>query len=118
MDMEAVDQSFAPAEVASSQPCLSRPFHFILVLWGERFRSYFLDLCLPTLLSARNLPSLKTQERSKFLICTRPEDWAAMQASRIFQLLERYVDPVYLEIPSCPVAARACMHMGIGHRRA
>ncbi len=60
---------------------LDRPFYFILVLWGERFRNYFLDLCLPTLLSPRNLPALATRPRSKFLICTRPHDWAAMTGS-------------------------------------
>src|SRR5436190_24138657 len=105
--MSSVNLTLAREEIASPQQ-LARPFHFILVLWGERFRSYFLDLCLPTLLSPRNLPALKTQARSKFLICTRPEDWAAMQESKIFALLERYVDPVYLEIPPCPAGTLAC----------
>src|SRR2546426_114422 len=90
------------AQAARSAPVLERPFYFIIVLWGERFRDYFLDLCLPTLLSPRNLPSLATRARSKFLLCTRPQDWAAIQAAPIFKLLERYVDPVYLEIPPCP----------------
>jgi hypothetical protein len=96
---------------------LDRPFYFIIVLWGERFRNYFLDLCLPTLLSPRNLPSLATRQRSKFLICTRPQDWAAIKAAPNFQLLERHVDPVYIEIPLCPAGVSGCVHMGIGHRR-
>jgi hypothetical protein len=96
---------------------LDRPFYFILVLWGERFRNYFLDLCLPTLLSPRNLPTLATRARSKFLFCTRPEDWAAITAAPIFRLLERHVEPVYIEIPPCPPGVSGCVHMGIGHRR-
>ena len=96
---------------------LDRPFYFILVLWGERFRNYFLDLCLPTLLSPRNLPSLATRPRSKFLFCTPPDDWAAISASPIFQLLARHVEPVYIEIPPCPPGVSGCVHMGIGHRR-
>ena len=96
---------------------LDRPFYFILVLWGARFRNYFLDLCLPTLLSPRNLPSLATRQRSKFLFCTRPEDWAAISAAPIFRLLERHVEPVYFEIPPCPPGVSGCVHMGIGHRR-
>jgi hypothetical protein len=116
--MEAIDQTRAPAEVASSPTELLRPFYFIVVVWGERFRNFLLELCLPTLLSARNIPALNTRPRSKFLLCTRPEDWAAMRAAPTFQLLERYVDPVYLEIPPCPPGTLACLHMGIGHRRA
>jgi len=97
---------------------LDRPFYFIVVLWGDCFRDYFLDLCLPTLLSPRNLPSLATRQRSKFLICTRPDDWEAIENSPIFRLLTQYVDPVYLEIPPRPAGVQACVHMGIGHRRA
>jgi hypothetical protein len=108
-----------PGETSTSDEvaALDHPFYFIVVLWGERFRDYFLDLCLPTLLAPGNLPALATRQRSKFLICTRPDDWTAMQASPVFRLLERYVDPVYLEIPSCPPGVSPCVHMGIGHRR-
>src|SRR5262249_59361841 len=114
--MQFLDET-KPAQTARNVPVLERPFYFIIVLWGERFRDYFLDLCLPTLLSERNLPSLATRPRSKFLICTRPEDWAAVQAAPIFKLLERYVEPVNLEIPPCPPGVSGCVHMGIGHRR-
>src|SRR5881227_3035589 len=86
----------------SAPAMLERPFYFIIVLWGERFRNYFLDLCLPTLLSPGNLPALRTRARSKFLICTRPEDWAVLQNTPVFQLLQQYVEPVYIEIPECP----------------
>jgi tetratricopeptide (TPR) repeat protein len=109
---------------SSKTPLLDRPFYFIVVFWGERFRNYFLDLCLPTLLSPGNLPALATAQRSKFLIWTRPDDWAAMKASPIFRLLEQYVDPVFSELPPCPVdpspirqAVLFVLHMGIGHRR-
>jgi hypothetical protein len=114
--MQSLDEIKLP-EAARDAPVLERPFYFIIVLWGERFRDYFLDLCLPTLLSPRNLPSLATRPRSKFLICTRPQDWAAIQAAPIFKLLERHVEPVYLEIPPCPPEVSGCVHMGIGHRR-
>src|SRR5262249_8432816 len=96
---------------------LDRPFYFILVLWGERFRNYFLDLCLPTLLSPSNLPALATQPRRNLLICTCPDDWAAMRAAPVFALLERHVDPVFIEIPPCPPGLSGCIHMGIGHCR-
>ncbi len=96
---------------------IERPFYFIVVLWGERFRRYFLDLCLPTLLSPGNLPTLRTAQRSKFLIFTCSDDIAAIKLAPIFALLERYVDPVFLEIPPCPIGTHGCVHMGLGHRR-
>src|SRR3974377_2392315 len=88
--MQSLDEIGSPEEEigrpkeAQSAPVLERPFYFIIVLWGARFRDYFLDLCLPTLLSPRNLPSLATRQRSKFLFCTRPADWAAIPASALF----------------------------------
>ena len=95
---------------------LDRPFYFIVVLWGERFRKYFLDYCVASLLSPGNLPALNTSMPSKFLIATRPEDWAAMAETRIFQSLKRYVEPVFIEIPPCPPDRSGCQHMGVGHR--
>src|SRR5580704_9946579 len=41
---------------------LDRPFYFIVVLWGERFREYFLEYCAPSLLSPGNLPALSTRQ--------------------------------------------------------
>src|SRR6478672_11103935 len=104
-------------EPGISEPRIDRAFYFIIVLWGKRFRDYFLDLCLPALLSPGNLPALATAPRSKFLIWTRPDDWAAMRDSPIFRLLEQYVDPVFNEIAPCPPGVFGCVHMGPGHRR-
>jgi hypothetical protein len=95
---------------------LERPFYFIVVLWGARFRDYFLEYCLPSLLAAGNLPALSTKTPSKFLIVTRPEDWAAMAATPIFRLLCSHVTPVYIEIAPCPPGRSGCQHMSEGHR--
>jgi len=97
---------------------LDRAFYFIVVLWGERFRKYFLDYCVASLLSPGNLPALNTSQRSKFLIATRPQDWAAMAETKIFQELKRYVEPVFIEIPPCPPDRSGCQHMGVGHSAA
>jgi hypothetical protein len=79
---------------------LDRPFYFTIVLWGERLRNYFLDLCLPTLLSAGNLPALSTHPRSKFMIFTLPNGWAAIKVAPIFRLLEKHVDPIFVVYPN------------------
>jgi hypothetical protein len=97
---------------------LERPIYLMVVFWGEQFRNYFLEYCLPSLLSPGNIPSLATRQPSKFLIATRPEDWAAMRATAIFERLEAYVEAVYLEIPVCPPGRHPVNHMGIGHKLA
>jgi hypothetical protein len=107
-----------PLSPPSMDGVLDRPFYFIVVLWGERFRGYFLDYCLPSLLSPGNLPALSTRRPSKFLIATTPADWAAIEATPIFGALRRHVLPELIEIPSCPPGRSGCEHMGIGHKRA
>jgi hypothetical protein len=97
---------------------LERGFHFIVVLWGERFCDYFLEYCLPSMLSPNNIPALRTSEPSRFLIATRPEDWERMRSSAIFRRLEQYITPIYLEIPPCPPGRGGCEHMGHGHKLA
>lgn len=97
---------------------VDRPFHFITVLWGRSYASCFLNYCVPSFLAPGNLPSLSTRSRSKFLIATTRDDWDHMTASPIFRELERYVDPVFLEIPPCPPNLSGCEHMGVGHQAA
>ena len=95
---------------------LARGFYFIVVVWGERFCDYFLEYCLPSLLSPGNIPALRTRSPSKFLIATRPEDWERMRATAIFREMEKFVTPVFFEIPPCPPGRSGCEHMGVGHK--
>jgi hypothetical protein len=111
MSMPSTKQGISPQ-------LLNRPFYFIVVLWGERFRNYLLDFCLPSLLSPRNLPSISTRPRSQLLIFTRPEDWEIIQASPIFKAISQYVDPEYRELPPCPPELSGCQHMGASHKYA
>jgi hypothetical protein len=97
---------------------LDRPFYFIVVLWGARFRDYFLDYCVPSLLGPGNLPALTTRQPSKILIATTSADWAALEASPIFAVLQRYVVPTLIEIPPCPPERSSYDHMGLGHKLA
>jgi hypothetical protein len=113
-DDQTAQQPVATQTIAD----FGKPFHFIVVLWGERFRNYFLDYCLSSLLAPGNIPALAGRERNKFMIATRPDDWAAMRATPIFGLMERYITPVFLEIPPCPVGRSGCEHMGLGHKLA
>ena len=96
-------------------PAPDRPFYFVVVLWGERFRNYFLEYCLPSLLAPGNIPALGPGAH-KFLIATRPDDWAAMAETPIFKRLGHYVLPAFCEIPPCPPDKSGAEHMGQGHK--
>ncbi len=97
---------------------LDRPFYFIVVLWGERFRDYFLEYCVPSMLSPGNLPALSTRRPSKILIATTAADWAAIQSSPIFAVLQRYIRAEMIDIPPCPPGRSSYDHMGRGHKLA
>jgi hypothetical protein len=97
---------------------IKKPFYFIIVLWGERYRNYFLEYCLPSLLSPGNIPELRTERPSKFLIVTTPEDWSAIAETPIFNKLKQHIEPVFVEIPPCPAGRSGCEHMSSGHKLA
>src|SRR5277367_2963882 len=94
-----------------------RPFYFIVAVWGERFTDLLLNFCVASLLSPNNIPAL-LNSGNKFLVATTDEDWERMQSQPIFQLLEQYIDPVFIRIPPCPSGANKYLHMGIGHKLA
>jgi hypothetical protein len=95
-----------------------RPFYFIVAFWGERFRDFLADFCLPTLLSPNNIPCLTGGRRNRFIFCTTPEDWGILQQTPIFSMLARHVEPVLIEVPPAPPGRSACEHMGLGHKLA
>lgn len=95
-----------------------RPFYFVVVFWGERFRNYLVDFCLPSLLSPHNIPVLPPGGRDKFIFCTTAEDWHALAGTKIFGLLKEHIEPYLIEIPPAPPDRSGCEHMGIGHKLA
>ncbi len=76
-----------------------RPFYFYVVFWGDKFRNYFLDLCLPSLLSPDNIPALTGGRANRLLIATTREDWEKVRAAPIFRKAMDVVEPVWIEMP-------------------
>ena len=87
-----------------------------VVVWGQRFRNYLLEYCLPSLLAPGNIPSLAGQRPAKFIFTTTAEDWQAIQATAIFQTLKRYATPVFLELPQCPPDRPNWAHAVVGFK--
>lgn len=102
----------------SSESAILRPFYFIVVFWGETFRDYLCDYCLPSLLAPNNIPAIQAIGGSKFLFCTTPQDWQALSETAIFLRLKEFIEPHFIEIGLPPEGKSGCEHMGIGHKLA
>lgn len=116
--MVRTSESIAPDHHTCSGSSVLRPFYFIVVFWGETFRNYLCDFCLPSLLSPNNIPILEGIRGNKFLFCTTPQDWETLRQVPIFQSLQHCIEPLYIEIPFPPEDKSGCEHMGIGHKLA
>src|SRR2546423_4048460 len=75
-----------------------RPFDFMVPFWGKRYREYFVDLSLPSLLAPRNLPLLRAEDGHRFLIGTTAEDWQAILGLPIMDKLRHHATPVWIEV--------------------
>ena len=93
-----------------------RSFYFGVVFWGAEFRGYFLEFCLASLLSPRNIPALDSRRDSRFLICTTREDWEAMQAHALFCRLAHTIQTVWLELPPARADEAKMQRMSQGHK--
>ena len=77
---------------------VSRPFYFLLSLWGEKYRNYFVDRCLPTLLAPGNFSVLRSADGHRLLIATTRSDWEAMEGLPIMAKAREYVTPQFVEV--------------------
>jgi hypothetical protein len=72
----------------------------MVAFWGERYRDYFVDLFLPSMLAPNNLPLLQTKDGHRFFIAAPHEDWEAMRELPIMVRLQRHVEPCWVKIDS------------------
>lgn len=93
-----------------------RPFCFVIVVWGEKFRNYLLDYCLPSLLAPGNIPALDGRRPVKCLFATTRADWELMRQTAIFGALEEHAEAVYVELPPHPPERPYWMQAIFGHK--
>lgn len=68
-------------------------FHFINVVWGEAYTSLFLDVCLPSQLSAGNLQALHNVEGVVYKIYTTAKDAEIITKHPGYLALSKMVKP-------------------------
>ena len=92
-------------------------FCFMMVVWGERYRTYFSDYCLPSLLAPDNIPCIANKQASKFAIATTAEDWAELNKLDVFAALRAHIEPVLLELSPFGLDDAKMMVMSSGHKK-
>src|ERR1700683_4036197 len=75
-----------------------RPFDFMVPFWGQKYREYFVDRCLPSLLAPNNLTLLDQRDGHRFLIAAPREDWDAIANLPILDRLRRHATPTWIEV--------------------
>ena len=101
---------------------LPRPFFFMVPFWGERYRRYFVDILLPSLLAPNNLALLRGKQGHRFLLATTREDWNAIVDLPIMVRLREHAPPVFIEIPNpahdtAPGSTSAILHQNVAQER-
>jgi hypothetical protein len=95
--MSRIDDRGLRSELTISRS--ARPFCFMSLFWGRRYRDYFVDYCLPSLLAPGNLPLLSAADGHCFLIATPREDWESIESLPIMARLRNFATPTLIETP-------------------
>ena len=94
-----------------------RPFYFICVFWGRQYWQEFCRLCLASMLSPGNIPSLDEDIRqtSRFVIVATRQDWEEVQDDPTFILMRQHIEPLFIELPSPDADDNKMNVMSQGH---
>lgn len=77
-----------------------RPFYFMMNFWGDDFRWMFLNLCLASLLSSGNIPSLTNKTAARFLIIAPRKELETIDDEPLIKALRRHIQVQHVEIPN------------------
>lgn len=75
-----------------------RSIHFMVAVWGERYRNYLINMLLPSLLAPNNLPLMSAGDGHRFFIATTTEDWEAIERLPVIERLRSHAEPIWIKI--------------------
>jgi hypothetical protein len=93
----------------------TRPIYFFVTFWGERYRRYFSDILLRSLLAPRNLPLLSREDAHKFLVCCPNDDWMELQRHPTIDVVSTHIEIAHVPTPPSPSGRHPVDHMAVGH---
>ena len=71
---------------------------FVTCFWGERFRRYFLEYFISSLLAPHNLPHLSTKLNAELRVYVPKEDWVKVQKDTRINQIKKFVKLTHSEI--------------------
>ena len=101
------------------QASVHQPRIYISVtFWGEEYRRYFVDYCLPSLMAPGNIPAIQNKRDARMLMATREDDWQALQSEPILAAAKEQiaVEHVPYEAPLIVKNDEKMLVMSKGHR--
>ena len=90
------------------------PIYLFLTLWGLKYTDYFVNYCIPSLLSKGNIPSV-INPKNRFLIACPEREWNLLQKKETFINLKKFIKVQQLKIEYPKKNEIACEYMGKGH---
>lgn len=75
-----------------------RKSKLLLPVWGDGYIAHFCELCLPSLLSANNLPTYVQSHDLEFVILTRSTDFRLFEGKASVEALRRLVPVKFITI--------------------
>lgn len=101
-------------EAANVEIDKKRPWYFLVTVWERQFCDYFINYCIPSLLSPGNIPALKGRQR--VIIACPENDFLYIKDSRPGKRLGLYCDIEWLpfERPES-IKINVHRHMGKAH---
>ena len=86
-----MSQIAVKSDVIESAAAVDFPTYIIVTFWGEEYRRYFLDYCLPSMMAPGNIPAIRNKAAARLLIATRDDDWQALQSEPIFIAAKQHI---------------------------
>jgi hypothetical protein len=112
-----------PANVDhQSQQGQIRTVEFVIVFWGAKYRRFFTQFCLPSLLAPNNLPIFSRLDapgfRGRLIISSTREDYDETRRDPLFDLLSSHVEVEFIDLGWPPADVHPMLHMSQGHKLA
>jgi hypothetical protein len=92
--------------------------YLAITFWGEEYRKYFVDFCLPSLLAPGNIPAITDKATARLLIATTHMDWRALQHEPAFAEVRKHitVEHVAFDVPAFSDPHGKMLAMSQGHK--
>src|SRR5882762_8247052 len=88
---------------------------FVVVFWGAKYRDFFIQFCLPSLLAPHNIPYFSTADaaniRGRLIICSTGDDYDVISRNPLFARLSPHIEVEFIDLGWPPRDVHPQLHM-------